>query len=173
LLALLVKPIRALLNLPEKQYYLVDANPELIRLVLEPEDFSIEFGWFLHWVAGSEYGATSILDGYYSHQRLSIIQSVYLYGEPQVWDKPGGIQFLGKSGVLGSVRNLEDENLVDFQKAECLFNLDDTIICRVNIGNSDIGYELEINYGKQGDIAGIERILNVIFDAMDDKLNSK
>ncbi|HLO13223.1 MAG TPA: hypothetical protein VK206_00225, partial [Anaerolineales bacterium] len=58
----------------------------------------------------------------------------------------------------------------DFQDTECLFNLDDTIICRVKIRDADTAFELEINYDERRNVEAMENILNSVLDAIVKKL---
>lgn len=172
LLALLVKPIRAMLNLPEQQIRIDNANPLFVELTLIPTDFSNEYHWYYQSLTGYASGSTSMLVGYYNYRKITVHQSISKYEQIPFRSEESGIHFIGKPGAFNNVYDLQKAGVADFLKTECLFNLDDTIICRIDISKSNIVFDVEINYGKPGDIEGMESILNSVLNAIADKFKS-
>ena len=163
---------RAMLNLPEEHLDIDNANPVLLELALTPKDFSDEYRWYYQSLTGYERGATSELGGHYRGYRFDIFQSVSKYNQDLFWTKDGDFQYLSGPVALSGVHNLQEIGVADFQKTECLFDLDDRITCRMGIGDSDIGMELEINYHNQDDKNAMKRILNLVIDTIGEKLKS-
>ncbi|HLO31603.1 MAG TPA: hypothetical protein VK249_20795 [Anaerolineales bacterium] len=170
LLGLFANRIRAALNFPERDVVVENKDSTLLQLLLMPADFSDQFSWYRQWIGQSGLGATSMLGGYYNQYKLDIIQGVFTYEEPPIWGKEGGIRFLGMPDALNDVHDLQGAGRADFQDTECLFNLDDTIICRVKIRDADTAFELEINYDERRNVEAMENILNSVLDAIVKKL---
>ncbi len=170
LLGLSANRIRAALDFPERQVSVENEDSTLLQLLLLPADFSDHFGWYWQRIGQSGPRATSMLGGYYNQYKLDIIQSVFTYEEPPIWGIESGIQFLGRPDALESVHNLQDDGMVDFQNTECLFNLDDTIVCHMKIRDADTAFDLEINYYERRNVDAMENILNSILDAIAKKL---
>jgi hypothetical protein len=171
-LRLFTIPMRAMLNLPEEHLQIDSANPALLKLTLTPDDFPAEYRWYYRSLTGYDEEATSRLGGYYSGYRFDIFQSISKYNQNLFWAKDGDTPIFNGPVALNSVHDLSGIGVVDFQKTECQFDLDDKVTCQLNIGASNTGMVLEINYYEQDNINGMKSILNFIIDEIAEKLQS-
>ena len=171
-LRLFAIPMRAMLDLPEEHLQIDNVNPVLLKLALTPEDFPDEYRWYYRSLTGYEEEATSRLGGYYRGYRFDIFQNVSKYNQNLFWTKDSDTPVFNGPVALNSVHNLNGIGVVDFQKTECLFDLEDKVTCRLNIGASNVSMELEINCYEHNNINVTKSILNLIVDTIAEKLKS-
>ena len=170
LLGLSANRIRALLNLPQQDFYIKNANLDLLQSLLMPSDFSDDFGWYSQHINGFERSASTFLGGYYNHYKLTIYYRVRRHEESPVLNTDSEIKFWGEPDALNNVRDLRKTGFANFQEVDCAFKMDDTVTCSMTIASANNVFDLEINYEKPGDIDGMVSILNQIIGIIEGKV---
>ena len=162
--------IRAALHLTEKVVSVEDPNSPLLKLLLVPDDFPDQFGWYWQRIGQSGDGASAALDGYYGFHKVHIYQHVGKFEQPPIRKIDAGVHFLGDLATLDGIYDLQAAGIADFHGTRCAFNLDDTVGCKVRVDRSKNTIEMDIDYGEPGNVDAMEKILNVVTAILEGKL---
>lgn len=173
--------IRATLHFPKRSFNIEDSNSVLLKILLSPDDFPVQFTWYgLMVTQGNSatnnddnqisQGATSILLGFQENKKIGILNEVKQYKDVSYLRTDNILEFQNKYDTEFNLDNIYSISKSDYQKYGCVLYDNTMSLCKIVVGYSDVVVKLDIKFYETVDRTTFVKTINTILEALEKKL---